>query len=182
MIFSGSSANLQQGFKVDHNWGGIPAKKPSGEPLVIYCGVIDILQCYKALKKLEHTFKSIIWDGNTVSVHRPSYYSDRFQKFLGSEVFRPAKSNPRNPRIPPAIKEKQRGDSDEDGSGDQDGPKKNRTLEAQSDQVKRNPQTDRPSNIGPSDVKIVLSDEKSKLKSIKFDEFEENDDVLEDHF
>ena len=53
MIFSGSSANLQQGFKVDHNWGGIPAKKPSGEPLVIYCGVIDILQCYKALKKLE---------------------------------------------------------------------------------------------------------------------------------
>ena len=72
----------------------------------------------------KHTFKSIIWDGNTVSVHRPSYYSDRFQKFLGSEVFRPAKSNPRNPRIPPAIKEKQRGDSDEDGSGDQDGPKK----------------------------------------------------------
>ena len=57
--------------------------------------------------------------------------------------------------------------------------KKNRTLEAQSDQVKRNPETERPSNIGPSDVKIVLSDEKSKLKSIKFDE---EDDVLEDHF
>ena len=28
----------------------------------------------------------------------------------------------------------------------------------------RNPETERPSNIGPSDVKIVLSDEKSKLK------------------
>ena len=53
MIFSGSSANLQQGFRVDMNWGGIPAKKVTGEPLVIYCGVIDILQCYKTLKKLE---------------------------------------------------------------------------------------------------------------------------------
>ena len=55
MIFSGSSANLQQGFRVDMNWGGIPAKKVTGEPLVIYCGVIDILQCYKTLKKLEES-------------------------------------------------------------------------------------------------------------------------------
>ena len=56
MIFSGSSANLQQGFRVDMNWGGIPAKKVTGEPLVIYCGVIDILQCYKTLKKLEESW------------------------------------------------------------------------------------------------------------------------------
>ena len=67
MIFSGSSANLQQGFRVDMNWGGIPARKVTGEPLVIYCGVIDILQCYKTLKKLEHRFKAIIYDGKTVS-------------------------------------------------------------------------------------------------------------------
>ena len=49
------------------NWGGIPARKVTGEPLVIYCGVIDILQCYKTLKKLEHRFKAIIYDGKTVS-------------------------------------------------------------------------------------------------------------------
>ena len=54
MIFSGSSADLQNGIHpVDNNWGGIPAKKENGEPIVIYCGVIDILQCYKALKKIE---------------------------------------------------------------------------------------------------------------------------------
>ena len=72
---------------MDMNWGGIPARKVTGEPLVIYCGVIDILQCYKTLKKLEawynsfhfifrgihvstiskHRFKAIIYDGKTVS-------------------------------------------------------------------------------------------------------------------
>ena len=53
MNFSGSTANLQHGHRVDMNWGGIPARKVTGEPLVIYCGVIDILQWYKTLKKLE---------------------------------------------------------------------------------------------------------------------------------
>ena len=73
MIFSGSSANLQQGFRVDMNWGGIPAKKVTGEPLVIYCGVIDILQCYKTLKKLEERAQHDFFFSNSCLVKNIKY-------------------------------------------------------------------------------------------------------------
>uniref|UniRef100_A0A182VG96 PIPK domain-containing protein n=1 Tax=Anopheles merus TaxID=30066 RepID=A0A182VG96_ANOME len=39
-------------------------------------------------KKLEHTWKSIIHDGDTVSVHRPSFYAQRFQEFMAKTVFK----------------------------------------------------------------------------------------------
>jgi hypothetical protein len=45
-------------------------------------GIIDILQSFGITKKLEHTFKSLITDGDTVSVHRPSFYAARFKKFM----------------------------------------------------------------------------------------------------
>ena len=40
------------------------------------------------LKKTEHLWKSIIHDGDTVSVHRPNFYATRFQKFMRDKVFR----------------------------------------------------------------------------------------------
>ena len=43
--------------------GGIPARNHKGERLLLFVGVIDILQSYKLFKKLEHTFKSMITDG-----------------------------------------------------------------------------------------------------------------------
>lgn len=43
--------------------GGIPARNDKGERLLLFIGVIDILQSYRIKKKLEHTFKSIIHDG-----------------------------------------------------------------------------------------------------------------------
>lgn len=43
--------------------GGIPARSEKGERLLLYIGIIDILQSYRLKKKLEHTFKSIIHDG-----------------------------------------------------------------------------------------------------------------------
>lgn len=43
--------------------GGIPAIMQSGEKLVLYIGIIDILQSYRFAKKLEHTFKSLVIDG-----------------------------------------------------------------------------------------------------------------------
>ena len=94
MVFSGSSANLQYAseYKVDQNWGGIPAFTAGGQQIMVYCGIIDILQCYKMLKKIEHFAKSIVYDGDTVSVHRPDFYSQRYQKFLKEKVFRPARS------------------------------------------------------------------------------------------
>nr|CAD7567520.1 unnamed protein product [Timema californicum] len=48
--------------------GGIPARSSKGERLLLYVGIIDILQSYRLKKKLEHTWKAMIHDGvsNTV--------------------------------------------------------------------------------------------------------------------
>jgi len=71
-----------------NTWGGIPAKNHKGENLLIFIGIIDVLQSYGVAKKLEHTWKSIIHDGDTVSVHRPAFYAQRFRKFLSDKVFK----------------------------------------------------------------------------------------------
>uniref|UniRef100_A0A674IL20 Phosphatidylinositol-4-phosphate 5-kinase type 1 beta n=1 Tax=Terrapene triunguis TaxID=2587831 RepID=A0A674IL20_9SAUR len=68
--------------------GGIPAKSHKGEKLLLFMGIIDILQSYRLMKKLEHSWKALVYDGDTVSVHRPSFYADRFLKFMSSRVFK----------------------------------------------------------------------------------------------
>ena len=78
-----------------NTWGGIPAKNHKGENLLIFIGIIDVLQSYGVAKMLEHTWKwainqwkSIIHDGDTVSVHRPAFYAQRFKQFLSEKVFK----------------------------------------------------------------------------------------------
>ena len=71
-----------------NTWGAMPAKNHKGENLLIFTGIIDILQSYGAAKKLEHTWKSVIHDGNTVSVHQPEFYAERFQNFFSEKVFK----------------------------------------------------------------------------------------------
>ncbi|XP_041811039.1 phosphatidylinositol 4-phosphate 5-kinase type-1 alpha-like [Chelmon rostratus] len=68
--------------------GGIPARNSKGERLLVYIGIIDILQSYRLVKKLEHSWKALVHDGDTVSVHRPGFYAERFQKFMCNVVFR----------------------------------------------------------------------------------------------
>ncbi|XP_065144248.1 phosphatidylinositol-4-phosphate 5-kinase, type I, alpha, a isoform X2 [Paramisgurnus dabryanus] len=68
--------------------GGIPAFSSKGERLLVFIGIIDILQSYRLVKKLEHSWKALLHDGDTVSVHRPSFYADRFQKFMCTTVFK----------------------------------------------------------------------------------------------
>ncbi|XP_062369026.1 phosphatidylinositol 4-phosphate 5-kinase type-1 beta isoform X3 [Cinclus cinclus] len=68
--------------------GGIPAKSHKGEKLLLFMGIIDILQSYRLMKKLEHSWKALVYDGDTVSVHRPSFYADRFLKFMNARVFK----------------------------------------------------------------------------------------------
>ncbi|XP_071376585.1 phosphatidylinositol 4-phosphate 5-kinase type-1 gamma-like [Centroberyx affinis] len=72
----------------DDTMGGIPAVGGKGERLLLFIGIIDILQSYRMIKKLEHSWKSLIHDGDTVSVHRPGFYAERFYKFCSSTVFR----------------------------------------------------------------------------------------------
>ncbi|XP_034480092.1 phosphatidylinositol 4-phosphate 5-kinase type-1 alpha [Drosophila innubila] len=70
----------------DEPKGGIPARSARDERLLLYIGIIDILQSYRLEKKLEHTFKSILYNGDTVSVCRPSFYAKRFQDAM-AKVF-----------------------------------------------------------------------------------------------
>ncbi|XP_060948944.1 phosphatidylinositol 4-phosphate 5-kinase type-1 alpha-like [Limanda limanda] len=80
--------------------GGIPARNLKGERLLVYIGIIDILQSYRLAKRLEHGWKALVHDGDTVSVHRPGFYAERFQKFMCNTVFRkiPLKSSPSKKR------------------------------------------------------------------------------------
>ncbi|XP_049594381.1 phosphatidylinositol-4-phosphate 5-kinase, type I, beta a isoform X1 [Syngnathus scovelli] len=71
----------------DDTFGGIPAKHRD-EHLLIFLGIIDILQSYRFIKKVEHSWKSLLHDGDTVSVHRPNFYANRFLKFMSSVVFK----------------------------------------------------------------------------------------------
>uniref|UniRef100_A0A8D3D2C6 PIPK domain-containing protein n=1 Tax=Scophthalmus maximus TaxID=52904 RepID=A0A8D3D2C6_SCOMX len=72
----------------DDTMGGIPAVGSKGERLLLFIGIIDILQSYRMIKKLEHSWKSLIHDGDTVSVHRPGFYAERFYKFCNTIVFK----------------------------------------------------------------------------------------------
>ncbi|CDO97548.1 unnamed protein product [Coffea canephora] len=50
--------------------------------VVLYLGIIDILQEYNVRKKLEHTCKSLQFDPMSISVVEPKLYSRRFINFL----------------------------------------------------------------------------------------------------
>ncbi|KAF6723513.1 Phosphatidylinositol 4-phosphate 5-kinase type-1 alpha [Oryzias melastigma] len=80
--------------------GGIPARNAKGERLLVYIGIIDILQSYRLVKKLEHSWKALVHDGDTVSVHRPRFYAERFEKFMCNRVFKkmPLKGSPSKKR------------------------------------------------------------------------------------
>ncbi|KAK2966650.1 hypothetical protein RJ640_002348 [Escallonia rubra] len=57
--------------------------------VVLYLGIIDILQEYNAKKKIEHTYKSLRIDPMTISAIEPKLYSKRFINFLETVVFPP---------------------------------------------------------------------------------------------
>lgn len=65
-----------------------------GEHLLLFMGIIDILQRYKLIKKLEHTWKSILHDGDSISVHRPDFYKNRFQKYIFHTCFKRSETGP----------------------------------------------------------------------------------------
>ncbi|KAL3311757.1 hypothetical protein Ciccas_009658, partial [Cichlidogyrus casuarinus] len=69
-------------------YGGIPARSQSGDRLILYLGIIDILQSYRVMKKLEHQFKAIAIDAHSVSVTHPKFYANRFVEHLCKRVFK----------------------------------------------------------------------------------------------
>ncbi|CAL0325064.1 unnamed protein product [Lupinus luteus] len=55
--------------------------------VVLYMGIIDILQEYNMKKKIENACKSMKFDPQTISVVEPKIYAQRFINFLDKEVF-----------------------------------------------------------------------------------------------
>jgi 1-phosphatidylinositol-4-phosphate 5-kinase len=39
------------------------------------------------MKKLEHNYKAMVYNGDEVSVHRPDFYRQRFLEFMSTRVF-----------------------------------------------------------------------------------------------
>ncbi|CAM8951266.1 unnamed protein product [Rhodiola kirilowii] len=49
---------------------------------MMFFGIIDILQDYDITKKVEHLYKSIQYDPNSISAVDPRQYSKRFRDFM----------------------------------------------------------------------------------------------------
>ncbi|KAJ7949351.1 Phosphatidylinositol-4-phosphate 5-kinase family protein [Quillaja saponaria] len=58
--------------------------EPTGEyyEVILFFGIIDILQDYDVSKKLEHAYKSIQYDPTSISAVDPKQYSKRFRDFI----------------------------------------------------------------------------------------------------
>ncbi|KAL3642625.1 hypothetical protein CASFOL_013440 [Castilleja foliolosa] len=56
--------------------------------VVLYLGIIDILQEYNMSKKIERAYKSMQFDPLSISAVDPTFYSDRFLEFI-QKVFPP---------------------------------------------------------------------------------------------
>jgi 1-phosphatidylinositol-4-phosphate 5-kinase len=57
---------------------------PTGEfyDVILFFGIIDILQDYDISKKLEHAYKSMQYDSTLISAVDPKLYSRRFRDFI----------------------------------------------------------------------------------------------------
>ena len=53
---------------------------------VYYLGIIDILQRYNVLKKVEHGVKALTHDAASVSCAPPSFYGERFLSSIGQRM------------------------------------------------------------------------------------------------
>ncbi|XP_010521233.1 PREDICTED: phosphatidylinositol 4-phosphate 5-kinase 1 [Tarenaya hassleriana] len=72
----------------DHRSGGGTNHSAHGEvyEVVLYFGIIDILQDYDISKKIEHAYKSLQADPSSISAVDPKLYSKRFRDFI-SRIF-----------------------------------------------------------------------------------------------
>lgn len=60
-----------------------PSRTGETYEVVLYFGIIDILQDYDISKKLEHAYKSLQADPTSISAVDPKLYSKRFRDFIG---------------------------------------------------------------------------------------------------
>jgi len=53
---------------------------------IYYLGIIDILQKYNRRKKVEHLFKSVMYNAHDISAVDPQEYAARFKAFIDKHV------------------------------------------------------------------------------------------------
>lgn len=78
----------------NHPWtsredGGINSRSPDGkirEPDIYFAGIIDILQQYNHVKRVENFFKGFSHDRHQISAVPAEEYAERFIKFLESNI------------------------------------------------------------------------------------------------
>ncbi|KAH9603441.1 hypothetical protein KSS87_015743 [Heliosperma pusillum] len=61
----------------------MPSRNAETYEVILYFGVIDILQDYDISKRLEHAYKSLQADPTSISAVDPQLYSKRFRDFIG---------------------------------------------------------------------------------------------------
>ncbi|KAG7255239.1 hypothetical protein CRUP_013033 [Coryphaenoides rupestris] len=84
--------------------GGIPAKTHKDEKLLIFLGIIDILQSYRFIKKLEHSWKALVYDGGTGT----STGETEESSLEGPEGGEEEEEEEEEEEVPPLIKEVKR--------------------------------------------------------------------------
>ncbi|XP_058089690.1 phosphatidylinositol 4-phosphate 5-kinase 1-like [Magnolia sinica] len=62
--------------------GSTPSRSGEISDVILYFGIIDILQDYDISKKLEHAYKSLQVDPASISAVDPKLYSKRFRDFI----------------------------------------------------------------------------------------------------
>ncbi|KAL9688671.1 hypothetical protein QQ045_033094 [Rhodiola kirilowii] len=58
--------------------------EPTGEvhDVILFFGIIDILQDYDINKKIEHAYKAKLYDATSISAVEPKHYAKRFRDFI----------------------------------------------------------------------------------------------------
>ena len=79
--------NIRQSQMLSSGRIPITGQNEKGEKLLLFIGIIDILQSYDLSKQFEHLAKSMVQDGKQISVNHPEYYKSRFLEFMREKVF-----------------------------------------------------------------------------------------------
>ena len=79
------------------------AKDHNGKKLIVYLGIIDVLQSFDFSKRAENLLKSTLHDSKTISVIRPNDYSERFLDFMKHKVFKKKDSSESSHSLFPAF-------------------------------------------------------------------------------
>ncbi|KAH9671129.1 phosphatidylinositol 4-phosphate 5-kinase 9 [Citrus sinensis] len=81
-----SRLQIQLGVNMPARAEQIPGKQEDlfhqSYDVVLYLGIIDILQEYNMSKKIEHAYKSLQFDSISISAVDPTFYSHRFLEFI----------------------------------------------------------------------------------------------------